>query len=141
MKAGFLTPAVIPDLTRPNFGNHEDDVAISLKHLKLAEKEGKHKMRGTFPKPVGIPDLTRPNFGDKDEEVAVTQSNIELAEGKHEATLHAEFTHPISKQMDKIVKTGRYDVDHPDEQEAARGKEYHEPIEVSSISGLKKAKL
>jgi hypothetical protein len=57
---------------------------------------------------------------------------------------HAEFTHPVSKHVDSIVKTGRYDVDHPDEQEAARGKEYKEPIEgkaVKSITGLKKAKL
>jgi len=49
LKADFLKPAPIPDLTRPNFGNHEEDVAISLKHLKLAEKASKHKMRGTFP--------------------------------------------------------------------------------------------
>ena len=38
LKAEFLKPAPIPDLTRPNFGNHEEDVAISLNHLKLAEK-------------------------------------------------------------------------------------------------------
>jgi len=61
--------------------------------------------------------------------------------------LHAEFTHPVSKQLDKITKTGVYDVDHPDEQEAARGKEYRPPAEasdakpVSTITGLKKAKL
>ena len=60
----------------------------------MAEKESKHKLRGTFPKQEVIPDLVRPNFGDKDEEVVTTQSNIALAEGKHEATLHAEFAHP-----------------------------------------------
>jgi hypothetical protein len=72
LHAAFDHGTPIPDLTRPNFGNHEDDVAISLKHLKLAEKETKHKMKGTFPQPETIPDLTRPNYGEKDEEVAVT---------------------------------------------------------------------
>jgi hypothetical protein len=72
MKASFNKAAPIPDLTRPNFGDVEHDVAISLKHTKLAEKESKHKLRGTFPQPEVIPDLTRPNYGAKDEEVAVT---------------------------------------------------------------------
>ena len=49
MKANFNKPAAIPDLTRPNFGDVDHDVAISLKHTKLAEKESKHKLRGTFP--------------------------------------------------------------------------------------------
>ena len=72
MKASFNKAAPIPDLTRPNFGDVEHDVAISLKHTKLAEKESKHKLRGTFPQPEVIPDLTRPNFGDHDEEIAYT---------------------------------------------------------------------
>jgi len=83
MKANFNKAAPIPDLTRPNFGDVDHDVAISLKHTKLAEKESKHKLRGSFPQPEVIPDLTRPNYGAKDEEVSVTQSSIELAEGLH----------------------------------------------------------
>ena len=93
MKAEFNKPSAIPDLTRPNFGDVDHEVAISLKHTKLAEKESKHKLKGTFPQPEVFPDLTRPNYGEKDEEVAVTQSSIELAEGMHEASLHAEFSH------------------------------------------------
>jgi hypothetical protein len=49
MKAEFHKAAAIPDLTRPNFGDVDHDVEISLKHTKLAEKESKHKLKGTFP--------------------------------------------------------------------------------------------
>jgi len=59
-------------LRRPNFGDVDHDVALSLKHTRLAEKKSGHKLRGTFPREVPIPDLTRPNFGDKDEEIFET---------------------------------------------------------------------
>ncbi len=52
--------------------------------------------------------------------------------------LHAEFTHPVSKQINKIVKTGVYDVDDPHEQEAARGKEYQEPVAIKLPTSKKK---
>jgi hypothetical protein len=58
--------------------------------------------------------------------------------------VHSEFTHPVAEQVENIVKTGRYESDHPDKQEAARGKEYKEATEavpIKKISGLKKAKL
>ena len=54
--------------------------------------------------------------------------------------VHGEFTHPMSKQLDKIVKTGVYDADHPDDQEAARGKEYKEPVEPVPVKFTKKSK-
>jgi len=60
-------------LRRPNFGDVDHDVALSLKHTRLAEKKSGHKLRGTFPpRKVPIPDLRRPNFGDKDEEIFTT---------------------------------------------------------------------
>jgi len=93
LHAAFDHGTPIPDLTRPNVGKYDSDVAISLKHTSLAETGLKHKLRGTFPQPEVIPDLSRPNYGDHDEEIAYTQKNIANAEALHEATLHAEFSH------------------------------------------------
>ena len=93
LHASFDHPAPIPDLTRPNFGKYDSDVAVSLKHTSLAETDMKHKMSGSFPVSESIPDLTRPNFGDHDEEIAYTQNNIKNAEVLHEASLHATFSH------------------------------------------------
>jgi len=83
MHASYFRPKKIADLRRPNYGDIDHDVALSLKHTLLAEKKRGHKMKGTFPKEVPIPDLTRPNFGDKDEEVFTTQKNILAAEINH----------------------------------------------------------
>lgn len=94
MSASFYRPKKIADLRRPNYGDVDHEVALSLKHTMLAEKQKGHKMKGTFPKDVPIPDLTRPNFGDKDEEIFSTQKNILAAEIKHEAILKAEFYKP-----------------------------------------------
>ena len=89
MSASYYKPKKIADLRRPNYGDVDHDVALSLKHTMLAEKQRGHKLRGTFPKEVPIPDLTRPNFGDKEEEIFDTQKNILAAEIKHEAILKA----------------------------------------------------
>jgi len=76
-------------LRRPNYGDVDHDVALSLKHMRLAEKKSGHNLRGYFPKEKHIPDLKRPNFGDKDEDIFETQKNILNAEIKHEAILQA----------------------------------------------------
>ena len=57
----------------PNFGNYDQEIATSLKHTSLVEKETNHKMKGEYPQPEVIPDLTRPNFGDHDDEIAYTK--------------------------------------------------------------------
>jgi len=37
-------------LRRPNFGEVEKDVSISLNNIALAEKDYGHKMKASFPK-------------------------------------------------------------------------------------------
>jgi len=37
LHAAFDHPLPIPDLTRPNFGNFDSDIKVSLKHTSLAE--------------------------------------------------------------------------------------------------------
>jgi len=91
LHAEFSHAVQIPDLTRPNFGNYDQEVATSLKHTSLAEKETNHKMKGTYPREVPIPDLTRPNFGDKDEDILSTQKHLADAEINHEVNIDAGF--------------------------------------------------
>lgn len=83
MNANFAKPKPIADLRLPNYGDVDNEVALSLKHIRLAETQSGHKLKDYFPKPIQIPDLTRPNFGDKDEEIFSTQKNIVDAELKH----------------------------------------------------------
>jgi len=37
MKGTFPQPEVIPDLTRPNFGDKDNDVAVTQSNIDLAE--------------------------------------------------------------------------------------------------------
>ena len=41
MKGTFPQPVPIPDLTRPNFGDKDEEVAITQSNIALAE--GKHE--------------------------------------------------------------------------------------------------
>ena len=43
MKGTFPQPVPIPDLTRPNFGDKDEEVAITQSNIALAE--GKHLSR------------------------------------------------------------------------------------------------
>ncbi len=37
MKGTFPTPEVIPDLTRPNFGDHDEEIAYTQNNIHNAE--------------------------------------------------------------------------------------------------------
>jgi len=37
MKGTFPTPEVIPDLTRPNFGDRDEEIAYTQKNIQNAE--------------------------------------------------------------------------------------------------------
>ena len=94
MSKGFkypAPPAAIPDLRRPEFGAFEDDIATTHKHLKMAEVEGNHKMKGNLPFSESIPDRRRPNYGDKDLEIEYTHKNIAAAEKRLKSKLKASF--------------------------------------------------
>jgi len=97
LSKGFKYPApaaAVPDLRYPEFGAFEDDIATSRKHLKMAEVERNHKMKGKWPFSESIPDLRRPNYGDKDVEIEYTHKNIADAEKRLKSKLKASFGKP-----------------------------------------------
>lgn len=64
MKGEFPREVPIPDLTRPNFGDNDDDVKLTKQNIKDAEILHAATLKAEFFKEKPIPDLRRPNFGE-----------------------------------------------------------------------------
>ena len=80
MKGSFPQPEVIPDLTRPNYGEKDQDVAATQSSIELAEGMHQATLHAAFDHPLPIPDLTRPNFGNFDSDIKVSLKHTSLAE-------------------------------------------------------------
>ena len=48
IKAEYPRPEVIADLTRPNFGEHDDDVAATKASIELAESMHESTLHASF---------------------------------------------------------------------------------------------
>jgi hypothetical protein len=48
MSGKFPTETSIPDLTRPNFGEHDDDVAATKASIELAESMHESTLHASF---------------------------------------------------------------------------------------------
>jgi len=64
MKSIFPKEEPIPDLTRPNFGDNDDDVKLTQKNIKDSEILHAATLHAEFLKEKPTPDLRRPNFGE-----------------------------------------------------------------------------
>lgn len=63
MKGTFPVKESIPDLTRPNFGDKDDEVTATQSNIELAEGKLEATLHAEFTHPTPIPDLRRPEFG------------------------------------------------------------------------------
>jgi hypothetical protein len=80
MKGTFPQPVPIPDLTRPNFGDKDEEVAITQSNIALAEGKHEATLHAEFSHPSPIPDLRRPEFGKYDNDVAISLKHTSFAE-------------------------------------------------------------
>jgi len=80
MKGSFPQPETIPDLTRPNYGEKDEEVAVTQSNIELAEGMHQATLHAAFDHPPPIPDLTRPNFGKYDSDIAISLKHTSLAE-------------------------------------------------------------
>ena len=83
MRGTYPKPEVIPDLTRPNFGDQDEEVKFTQKNIKDAEKFHEATLNAEFVKSKPIPDLRRPNFGELEQDVAQTVKHTHLAEKEY----------------------------------------------------------
>ena len=80
MKGTFPQPVPIPDLTRPNYGDKDEEVAITQSNIALAEGKHEATLHAEFSHPSPIPDLRRPEFGKYDNDVAISLKHTSFAE-------------------------------------------------------------
>lgn len=69
LKGTFPKEVPIPDLTRPNFGDKDEEIFETQKNILAAEIKHEAILKAEFYKPNPIPDLRLPNFGEVEKDV------------------------------------------------------------------------
>jgi len=80
MSDKFPKEAPIPDLTRPDFGDRDEEVKYTQDNIMNAEIKLSSTLHAEFHKPTLIPDLRRPNYGKFDKDISTSLKHTSLAE-------------------------------------------------------------
>ena len=91
MSDKFPKEAPIPDLTRPDFGERDEEVKYTQDNIMNAEIKLGATLKAEFHKPTPIPDLRRPNFGKFDKDISTSLKHTSLAEKERNHKMSEKF--------------------------------------------------